>query len=76
MKEIAWYDTIIYSFNTITLLFKGDSGGAIMTTLNHLHWHVGVASFISQNGCETPEPSGFTRTFPYVAWIKSVTGIV
>lgn len=46
-----------------------------MVTLNHHHWHVGVASFISQNGCETPEPSGYTRTFPYVDWIKSVTGI-
>ncbi|XP_044268828.1 uncharacterized protein LOC123014008 [Tribolium madens] len=54
---------------------KGDSGSPLMTTLNHHHWHVGISTFISTNGCETPDPSGYTRTFPYIDWIKNVTQI-
>ncbi|KAJ3656372.1 hypothetical protein Zmor_015455 [Zophobas morio] len=38
--------------------------------------HMGIASFISQNGCDTPEPSGYTRTYTYVDWIRNVTDIV
>jgi hypothetical protein len=37
--------------------------------------HVGVSSFFSGNGCETTDPSGYTRTYPYIDWIKSVTGL-
>ncbi|RZB45732.1 brachyurin, partial [Asbolus verrucosus] len=55
---------------------RGDSGSPLMTTLNHHHWHIGISSFISTNGCESVDPSGYTRTFPYVGWIKNVTGIV
>ncbi|KAJ3656446.1 hypothetical protein Zmor_015523 [Zophobas morio] len=33
---------------------------------------VGVSSFFSGNGCEIGEPSGFTRTYPYLDWINSV----
>ncbi|EFA04680.1 brachyurin-like [Tribolium castaneum] len=54
---------------------RGDSGSPLMTTLNHHHWHLGISTFISTNGCETPDPSGYTRTFPYVDWIKNVTQI-
>ncbi|KAJ3656344.1 hypothetical protein Zmor_015428 [Zophobas morio] len=34
---------------------------------------VGIASFVSFNGCESTDPSGFTRTYPYNAWIRNVT---
>ncbi|XP_063913623.1 brachyurin-like [Zophobas morio] len=33
----------------------------------------GIASFISSNGCESTDPSGYTRIFPYVSWIRNVT---
>ena len=36
---------------------------------------VGVASFVSGNGCESTDPSGYTRVYPYVGWIKNVTGL-
>ncbi|KAJ3645366.1 hypothetical protein Zmor_023032 [Zophobas morio] len=36
--------------------------------------HLGIASFVSINGCETAEPSGFTRTDIYRDWILNVTG--
>ncbi|XP_044268048.1 chymotrypsin BII-like isoform X1 [Tribolium madens] len=35
--------------------------------------HVGISSFVSFNGCETPEPSGYTRTYLYNDWINNTT---
>ncbi|EFA10762.1 brachyurin [Tribolium castaneum] len=35
--------------------------------------HVGIASFMSQNGCESTDPSGFIRTDVYHKWISNVT---
>lgn len=53
---------------------QGDTGGALQDFNSFAKsMHVGVASFISGNGCETTEPSGFTRTFPYVSWIRNTT---
>lgn len=43
--------------------------------LSRYTWVVGVASFISGNGCESTEPSGFTRIFPYVNWIRNITNV-
>jgi secreted trypsin-like serine protease len=58
---------IIYSF-------KGDTGGPLIQYVSRGQvMHVGVASFISQNGCESTDPKGYTRTFDYVAWIKNLT---
>jgi hypothetical protein len=34
---------------------------------------VGISSFVSGNGCESSDPSGFTRTYPYNDWIKNIT---
>jgi hypothetical protein len=36
---------------------------------------VGIASFLSGNGCESTDPSGYIRTDPYRDWIKSVAGL-
>jgi secreted trypsin-like serine protease len=33
--------------------------------------HVGIASFLSSNGCESTDPSGFTRTYFYKDWIRN-----
>ncbi|XP_068902904.1 brachyurin-like [Tenebrio molitor] len=55
---------------------RGDSGSPLLLTLNHHHWTVGVASFISSNGCESTDPSGYTRILPYVDWIKTTAEIV
>ncbi|KAJ3656351.1 hypothetical protein Zmor_015435 [Zophobas morio] len=35
--------------------------------------HVGFASFVSSNGCESTDPSGYTRIYGYVNWITEVT---
>ncbi|XP_044267280.1 brachyurin-like [Tribolium madens] len=54
----------------------GDSGGPLIQYLDGTAaTHVGVSSFFSGNGCESTDPSGFTRTFPYVGWIRNVTQI-
>ncbi|KAJ3632564.1 hypothetical protein MTP99_009564 [Tenebrio molitor] len=49
----------------------GDIGGPLIDTYARYHTvHVGVSSFVSGNGCESTDPSGYTRTYPYVDWIQ------
>ncbi|XP_044266759.1 brachyurin-like [Tribolium madens] len=55
----------------------GDTGSPLVVRLiggTYLQHH-GVASFYSGNGCESTDPSGFTRTYAYLDWIKNVTQI-
>jgi secreted trypsin-like serine protease len=55
---------------------RGDTGTPLVRFSNGpVTTHMGIASFISKNGCDTPEPSGYTRTYPYVDWIRNVTDI-
>ncbi|RZC41951.1 Trypsin and/or DUF1986 domain containing protein [Asbolus verrucosus] len=55
---------------------KGDSGTPLIQYVNiHQATIVGVMSFISTNGCESTDPSGYTRIFPYLEWIRNVTEI-
>jgi secreted trypsin-like serine protease len=37
--------------------------------------HVAIASFVSDSGCESDNPSGYTRTAPYRDWIREKTGV-
>ncbi|KAJ3656343.1 hypothetical protein Zmor_015427 [Zophobas morio] len=54
----------------------GDSGGPLVHLLNGSRMVVvAVSSFVSGNGCESPDPSGYTRTFPYVDWIRNTTDL-
>lgn len=56
-------------------MFQGDSGTPLVYYLNNRHpVHVGISSFYSGNGCESIEPSGYTRTYLYNNWIEYVTG--
>ncbi|RZC39285.1 Trypsin domain containing protein, partial [Asbolus verrucosus] len=51
----------------------GDIGGPLVTPAligNH-SMHIAIASFMSQNGCESLDPSGFTRTDAYYNWINN-----
>ncbi|XP_063907358.1 brachyurin-like isoform X1 [Zophobas morio] len=53
----------------------GDIGGPIVKPDGFGNAiHAGISSFTSLNGCETLEPSGFTRTDVYREWILNVTG--
>ncbi|KAJ3657127.1 hypothetical protein Zmor_016152 [Zophobas morio] len=47
----------------------GDSGGPLIAEINNTQYVVGVSSFISTRGCETTDPTGYTRTSPYYSWI-------
>ncbi|KAJ3634315.1 hypothetical protein MTP99_011200 [Tenebrio molitor] len=52
----------------------GDMGTPLLQHVGRGYYLiVGVASFISGNGCESTDPSGYTRTFSYMDWIKNVT---
>jgi secreted trypsin-like serine protease len=55
---------------------NGDTGSplVVVVALGNAQL-VGVSSFISGNGCESTDPSGYTRVYPYVEWIKNVTNI-
>ncbi|RZC37849.1 serine protease, partial [Asbolus verrucosus] len=56
---------------------RGDSGSPLIQNVGGGHTLiVGIASFISENGCESTDPSGFTRVFSYKEWISNVTGIL
>jgi secreted trypsin-like serine protease len=53
---------------------RGDLGSPLIQYgISSITYHVGISSFISSNGCESTDPSGFTRTAPYVEWITNVT---
>lgn len=53
---------------------QGDTGSPLIDIYTKYHEvHVGISSFVSGNGCESTDPSGYTRTLPYVEWIKNVT---
>ncbi|KAJ3656386.1 hypothetical protein Zmor_015468 [Zophobas morio] len=53
----------------------GDTGGPLVQIINRGQAVVpAISSFISTNGCESPDPSGYTRVFTYVDWIRNITG--
>lgn len=52
---------------------RGDSGGPLASAKTGSL--VGVASFVSVEGCEEGLPQGFVRVSSYLNWIKKVTGI-
>jgi secreted trypsin-like serine protease len=53
----------------------GDIGTPLIQGEGEDSVHIGIASFLSSNGCESIDPSGFTRTFEYLDWIKNATNI-
>ncbi|RZB38746.1 Trypsin domain containing protein, partial [Asbolus verrucosus] len=55
---------------------KGDTGGPLIQRAGR-GWTIVVAktSFVSGNGCETTDPSGYTRIFGYNDWIRNVTSM-
>jgi len=57
---------------------NGDSGGSLnMRQETENKWtQVGVASFVSSNGCESGQPHGFTRVAYFGKWIESETGVM
>lgn len=66
------YLNLSISFNKIYI--QGDTGSPLLEVFGLSEAvHVGVASFVSGNGCESTDPSGYTRTQPYVIWIKNTT---
>ncbi|KAJ3632580.1 hypothetical protein MTP99_009580 [Tenebrio molitor] len=52
---------------------RGDLGSPLIEYLGPMVYHIGVSSFISSNGCESSDPSGFTRTYSYFDWIYNTT---
>ncbi|KAJ3656376.1 hypothetical protein Zmor_015459 [Zophobas morio] len=53
----------------------GDTGSRLVQWIRGVYsTHVGISSFVSANGCESTDPSGYTRTYPYLSWIRNVTG--
>jgi secreted trypsin-like serine protease len=50
----------------------GDTGSALVLPGGE-PVHVGIASFMSQSGCESTDPTGYTRTDIYHSWISNVT---
>ncbi|RZC38657.1 brachyurin-like, partial [Asbolus verrucosus] len=54
----------------------GDTGSPLLQDIGKGYiMHVGIASFVSGNGCESTDPSGYVRTYPYTQWIRNVTNL-
>jgi hypothetical protein len=45
------------------VIIKGDTGSALIQDIGKYKIHIGIASFISGNGCESTDPSGI-----YSSW--------
>ncbi|KAJ3656392.1 hypothetical protein Zmor_015474 [Zophobas morio] len=55
----------------------GDSGSPIIQHVSRGYTIViAISSFFSANGCESTDPSGYTKVFPYNNWINNVTSTV
>nr|AYV99617.1 venom polypeptide [Dolopus genitalis] len=56
---------------------NGDSGGALVATLNENTYQIGINSFAAEYDCENKEnPTGFTRVGSYLDFISKTTGIL
>ncbi|XP_055600412.1 collagenase-like [Uranotaenia lowii] len=51
----------------------GDSGGPLTIQENGTSLQIGVASFVSSNGCSSGRPAGYARISYYVEWINGIT---
>ncbi|KAJ3656383.1 hypothetical protein Zmor_015465 [Zophobas morio] len=52
----------------------GDSGSPITQYISRGYIIIhAISSFFSANGCESPDPSGYTKVFPYNGWINNYT---
>jgi secreted trypsin-like serine protease len=49
----------------------GDIGGSVVTKADTNPLLVGVISFVSDNGCDHGDPSGFVRVANYIDWIRT-----
>ncbi|KAJ3649455.1 hypothetical protein Zmor_021196 [Zophobas morio] len=54
---------------------NGDSGGPVIINPDSNPIHVAIVSFVSNQGCESGIPSGYTRTAYYRDWIKENAGV-
>ncbi|XP_044253500.1 brachyurin-like [Tribolium madens] len=52
-----------------------DGGAPLIINADTDPKHVGIFSFIGENGCEKNFPAGYTRTASYLDWIKNKTGV-
>ncbi|KAJ8918103.1 hypothetical protein NQ315_011560 [Exocentrus adspersus] len=49
---------------------NGDSGGPLIDGY-YLKYQIGITSFISSNGCESGDPTGYTRISTFRPWIDA-----
>ncbi|CAG0915412.1 unnamed protein product [Notodromas monacha] len=54
---------------------EGDSGGPLMKIENERYVQIGLTSFGSPNGCNSPEPPAFTRLKCFADYICQKTGV-
>jgi secreted trypsin-like serine protease len=57
-------------------VFQGDTGSPLVYLIKFGNALLqGVSSFVSGRGCESTDPSGYTRVFAYADWIINITGV-
>jgi secreted trypsin-like serine protease len=56
------------------IFLQGDSGSPVFIHVSRGYdVAIAIASFFSGNGCESTDPSGYTKLLPYNDWIRNVT---
>ncbi|KAJ3649429.1 hypothetical protein Zmor_021172 [Zophobas morio] len=61
--------------NVLQATCFGDNGGPAIVYTDGKPVLVGIASFVSDRGCESGDPSGFTRIGNFEEWIRDTTGL-
>jgi secreted trypsin-like serine protease len=56
-------------------MFQGDDGGALVIRRDNAWTQIGVVSFFSSSGCDSDDPTGFTRVTYFTPWIRSISGV-
>lgn len=54
---------------------NGDSGGPLSLRDNGTDILIGVATFVSSQGCSSDRPSGYMRTSMYLSWLEKNAGV-
>ncbi|XP_055850498.1 serine protease 3-like [Episyrphus balteatus] len=72
-KKTTKPTTICAQGQKATSTCQGDSGGPLVTESSKTL--IGVTSFVSDDGCTSGNPDGFTRVTKYRLWILEHTGV-
>ena len=55
-------------------MFQGDGGNPLVIDNGITYTQIGILSFLSNRGCNSGYPTGYTRVTYFLEWIRSNIG--